>query len=65
MDKDKTIRKMEKALRLISDWRTIAHNHDDDMGIERRDFGEDDIETIEQYASEVLEDAFPSVNDKD
>jgi hypothetical protein len=52
---EKRIERLRMALRDIASWRAGAHEHDDDMGHDRRDFvGSDDWEQVEEAADSAL-----------
>jgi hypothetical protein len=51
---DARIEQLESALRLIATHRAKCHEHDDDMGHERRDFDVEDVILMEHAARIAL-----------
>lgn len=47
----------ETDLRALSTYRKDAHDHDLDMGYERRDFGDEDWDSMEKLAARCANDA--------
>jgi chromosome segregation ATPase len=45
---------LRAALHSVAHWREEAHEHDVDMGHEKRDFSDEDWELLEKFAKSVL-----------
>lgn len=49
------VQRLREAIEGFTSWRAECHAYDDDMGHERRDFDEDELESLERHAQYILD----------